>query len=73
MLLDVWEEALEVVEDAVLDPVDFEDLPEDEEDQKGEREDCQHQVVGDHRREPGHVLAIRPVPEGTQPGAGFWE
>ena len=70
VLLDVGEEALQVVEHARLDPADLQHLAEDEEDQQGEGEDRQHQVVGDHRREPGDVLAVGALPEGTQPGAG---
>ena len=71
LLLGVREEALEVVEDAGLDPADLQHLAEDEEDQQGEGEDRQHQVVGDHRREPGDVLAVGALPKGAQPGAGM--
>ena len=39
--------------------LDLEELAEDEEDQEGEREERQDEVVGDHRREPGHVLVGR--------------
>ena len=73
VLLGVGEEPLEVVEDARLDPADLQHLAEDEEDQQGEGEDRQHQVVGDHRREPGDVLAVGALPEGAQPGAGMAE
>ena len=69
VLLGVGEEPLEVVEHARLDPLDLQHLAEDEEDQQGEGEDRQHQVVGDHRREAGDVLAVGAAPEGAQPGA----
>ena len=68
VLLDVGEEALQVVEYAGLDPADLQHLAEDEEHEQGEWEDRQHQVVGDHRREPGDVLAVGALPEGAQPG-----
>ena len=71
--LGVGEEALEVVEDAFLDPVDLQHLAEHEEHQQGEGEDRQHQVVGDHRREPGDVLAVRAMPKGAQPGGRIGE
>ncbi len=70
-LLDVGEEALQIVEDAGLDAADLQHLAEDEEHQQGEGEDRQHQVVGDHRREAGDVLAVGALPEGAQPGAGL--
>ena len=70
-LLGVGEEPLQVVEHARLDPLDLQHLAEDEEDEQGEREDRQHQVVGDHRREPGDVLLVGAVPEGAQPWAGM--
>ncbi len=65
LLLHVREEALEVVEHAGLDPVDLQHLAEDEEDQQGEGEDRQHQVVGDHRREAGDVLLVSALPKGA--------
>ena len=68
-LLGVGEEPLQVVEHARLDPLDLQHLAEDEEDEQGEGEDGEHQVVGDHRREPGDVLAVGALPEGAQPGA----
>jgi hypothetical protein len=46
-----------------LYPLDPEDLAEYEQDQEGEREDREHQVVGDHPRKPGDVLSIGPDPE----------
>ena len=55
----------------VSTPLDLQHLAEDEEDQQGEGEDRQHQVVGDHRREAGDVLAVRALPKGAQPGAGM--
>ena len=68
VLLGRREEPLQVAEDARLDARAPQHLAEDEEDQQDEREDGEHQVVGDHRREPGDVLPVGAVPEGAQPG-----
>ena len=54
------------LQDAGLDLGALEDLAEDEQDEEGEREQRQDQVVGDHRRQPGDVLAVGAVPEGAQ-------
>ncbi len=71
LLLDAGEEALEVADDAGLDPLDLQYLAEDEEHEQGKGEDRQHQVVGDHRREPGDVLGVGALPEGLEPETGF--
>ncbi|MBK8293319.1 MAG: hypothetical protein IPK93_00540 [Solirubrobacterales bacterium] len=42
-------------------------MAEDEEDQQGEREDRQHQVVSDHPGKPGHVLPVCAGPERLEP------
>ena len=68
-LLDVREEPADVEDHAVLDVGVVHDLPEDEEHEQHEREDGQHQVVGDHPGEAGDVLLVGPVPEGAQPGS----
>jgi hypothetical protein len=73
LLLDVREKALEVGEDAALDPLDLQHLAEDEEHQQREREDREHQVVGDHRREPGDVLGVGALPKSAEPGDGMTE
>ena len=69
LLLGVREESLQIVEDPRLDPLDLQNLAEDEEDEQREGEDGQHQVVGDHRREAGDVLPVGSLPKGAQPGA----
>src|SRR6185295_10366379 len=67
-LLDVGEEPLDVLDHAVLDVRAVHDLAEDEEDEQGEGEDGEHQVVGDHPGETGDVLLVGPVPECPRPG-----
>ena len=64
--LDGREQALEVVQDAGLDVGALQDPAEDEEDQQREREQRQHEVVGDHPGQPGDVLLVGAVPEGAQ-------
>ena len=44
-------------------PGAVDDLAEDEQDQQREREDREHQVVGDHPGEAGDVLLVSAVPE----------
>ena len=53
-----------------LDVRALQQLAGDEEQQQREREDGEQQVVGDHRRHPGHVLLVGAPPEGGQRSAG---
>jgi hypothetical protein len=68
VLLDVGKESLQVDDDALLDLVAVDDLPEDEQHEQREREDRQHQVVGDHPGQAGDVLLVRAVPKAACPG-----
>ena len=56
----------EVAQDARLDVGVLDHLAEDEQDQEREREQRQREVVGDHRRQAGDVLAIGALPEDAQ-------
>ena len=66
VLLSGGEDALEVAQDARLDVGVLDHLAEDEQDQQREREQRQGEVVGDHRREAGDVLAVGALPEDAQ-------
>jgi hypothetical protein len=65
--LDVGKEALDVEHHALLDLGAVDDLAEREQDEQREREDREHQVVGDHAGEAGDVLLVGPVPKAARP------
>ena len=65
-LLGGGEDALQVAEHARLDVGVLDHLAEDEQDQERERKQRQREVVGDHRREAGDVLAVGALPEDAQ-------
>ena len=69
VLLDGRKDPLEIVDHGLLDIARLDHLAEDEEDQEGEREESESEVVGDHRRHAGDVLAVGPMPEGVEPVA----
>ena len=64
--LDRREQALEVVDHALLDAGALEHPPEDEQHQESEREYGQEEVVRHHRGQPGDVLLVGATPEGGQ-------
>ena len=66
VLLGGREDALQVAQHARLDVGVLDHLAEDEQDQQREREQRQRQVVGDHRRQAGDVLAVGALPEDAQ-------
>ena len=69
-LLDGREDALQVADDAVSHLGVLDHLPEDEQHEEREREQRQDEVVGDHRREAGDVLAVGAVPEDAEEAGG---
>ena len=71
VLLGRGEELLQVAEHARLDVGALAGSGRDEEQQQGEREDREHQVVGDHRRHPGDVLLVGAAPE-RHPSLPVW-
>ena len=66
LLLGGGKDPLQVADHAVAHVGVLDHLAEDEQDQEREREQRQRQVVGDHRREPGDVLAVGALPEDAQ-------
>ena len=70
LLLGRGKQLAEVAEDRRLDVGALQQLAGDEQQQQREREDREHQVVGDHRRHPGDVLLVCAPPEGGDRSVG---